>query len=113
MDNYIKDFNKYCASLNIRHNELAKELSEADLEQQDILHFLEFDTYDAVTMVKVTKRLKEVRVKRRAIKDELLVIQSVLGRIGKAPLSHVAPNKYTYKTAVLLDISDKKHIVTK
>ena len=111
--NYVGDFNKYCSSLNKRHNELVKALSEVDLEQQDILHFLEFDTYDAVTMMKVTKRLKEVRVKRREIKDELSTIQSVLTRIGKAPLAHEPQTIYTYKTAVLSDISSKKHIVTK
>lgn len=111
--NYVGDFNKYCSSLNKRHNELVKALSEVDLEQQDILHFLEFDTYDAVTMMKVTKRLKEVRVKRREIKDELDVIQSILCRIGKAPLAHKPKTMYTYKTAVLSDISSKTHIITK
>ena len=110
---YIRDFNKYNRSLNERHNKLVQELSQVDLEQQDILHFLEFDSYDAVTMMKVTKKLREVRGKRRIIKDELSEVQSVLERIGKAPLSHKTQSTYTYKTAVLSDISDKKHIVTK
>lgn len=110
---YIRDFNKYCQHIDKRYKELTEEMSKVDQEQDDILHFLELDTYDAVTMMKVTKRLKEVRARRREIKNEFTMVQAVHSRIGKPTLTNTVPKKYNYKTAVLKDISDKKHIVTK
>ena len=110
---YIRDFNEYCQQMNKRYQELVKELSEVDLEQEDILHFLELDTYNAVTMMKVTKRLKEVRSRRREIKNELAMVQPICSRIGKPTLTNTVPKRYNYRTDVLSGISDKKHIVTK
>ena len=110
---YIRDFNEYCQKINERYQELTEEMSKVDLEQEDILHFLELGTYNAATMMKVTKRLKEVRERRRKIKDEFVMVQAVHSRIGKPSLTNTVQKKYTYKTTVLQDISDKKHIVTK
>lgn len=110
---YIKDFNEYAEHINKRFAELSKELSSVDQEQDDILHFLEFETYNAVTMMKVTKRLKEVRAKRREIKHEFNAVCAVHSRLGKSTLTDTTQKRYTYKTEVLRDISSKKKIVTK
>ena len=110
---YIQDFNKYVEHINKRFAELSKELSSVDQEQDDILHFLEFETYNAVTMMKVTKRLKEVRAKRREIKHEFNMVCAVHSRLGKSTLTGTTQKRYTYKTEVLRDISSKKKIVTK
>ena len=110
---YIRDFNEYYQQIDKRHAELAAELSKVDQEQDDILHFLEFDTYNAVVMMKATKRLKEVRERRREIKNEFIMVNAVHSRLGKSELTTSIQKKYTYKTAVLRGISDKKHIVAK
>lgn len=108
----IEEFNQYLDTIRKRHAELNKELSEYDLEQEDILHFLELETYDAVTMVKVSKRLKEIRQKRREIKNELSMIQAIHARIGNNNLKYTTPNTYSFRTDILNDLVKKKKIVT-
>ena len=49
-----------------RRKELFEQLSQRNHEQQDLLHFLENEKYDAVVMVKIAKQIKENRLLRRA-----------------------------------------------
>ena len=111
--NYIEDFNQYVKRITDRNNELSQQLSRVDSEQDDILHFLELATYDAVTMMRVTKRLKEVRERRREIKNEIAIIQKICCRIGVANLKNNVQDTYTFKTNILYDISKQKKIITK
>ena len=110
---YIEQFNKYVSDINAKYKELFEQLSKVDSEQDDILHFLELETYDAITMMKTTKKLKVVREKRRQIKNELSVIQKIHDKLGCKNIKYVEPNTYTFKTDVLREITDKTKIVTK
>ena len=110
---YIEDFNKYVKEIKDKHDKLFEQLSNVDSEQEDVLHFLELTTCDAVTMMKATKRLKEIRKRRREIKDELAAIQKVHARLGNAVLSHTNPDIYTCRTDILNGISTRHPVVTK
>ncbi len=69
-------------ALNTEYEELSKAQSRIDLIQQDLLHFLENETFDAYTGYKVAVKLKKTRIQRREIKDRLGMIEDVRKRLG-------------------------------
>lgn len=99
MSTYIDEYNEYRNKIKQRLQELSALLSQADLEEQDLLHFLEFEKCDAITMVKTIKELKNIRIKRRVIKNEFEDLQRVSCRLGKE-LKTPNEKTYTYKTNV-------------
>lgn len=106
-EQYITDFNEYASKIQKRYKELNEELSEVDLEQQDILHYLENEKCSAVTMVKITKKLKDLREKRRVIKNELTVVSVVYARVGgssKLLKEPDIPTEYNYRTEIMKEI---------
>ena len=106
MNHYINDYNSYVEKMYKKQTELVSELSKVDKEQEDILHFIELEKYNAATMMKVTKKLKEVRAKRRVIKDELGEVQAICSRIK--PYNRKEEERTcTYKSEIL------KGVVTK
>lgn len=64
MLNFFQDIDKQI-------KEIENELSQKDLEQQDILHYIENNTLNAGKYAKVGKLLKQVREERRYIKNDL------------------------------------------
>ena len=54
-----------------RLEELTKQLSDVNLEISDFNHYLEFATFNASEGYCIARELKDLRVKRRVIKDEL------------------------------------------
>lgn len=97
---FVKDLTK-------RYNELSVLLSRYDNEEQDLLHFVENEKYDAVTMVKVAKELKEVRLARRVIKIELEQVQSMKDQLSQKNHEKFAKKTYVYKTDVLSNIAHR------
>ena len=96
---YIDEYNDYLNRIKLRQQELSSLLSQADLEEQDLLHYLEFEKCNAATLAKVIKELKTVRINRRVIKNEFEEIQKVRCRLGKE-LKETGEKTYTYKTNV-------------
>ena len=92
----------------IRRNELTAELQKCDLELSDIGHFIEFEKYDAIVMVKVAKKIKAVRGRRRAVKIELEQLQSMTDVVRKKDLEVFENKTYTYRTDIMKDIIDNK-----
>jgi hypothetical protein len=111
--NYIEDFNKYMHDIHKTGKELSDQLSKIDGEQEDILHFLELANYDAVTMVKVTKKLKEIRSQRREIKNNLAMIHKIQCKLGVHDLAYTVPDTYTCRSDVLSDFMHGKTIKTR
>lgn len=99
----VVKFNAYLSEIDKRKRELAKKESELDLKQQDILHFLETESYDAVIMVKATKKLKLLRQERRIVKQELSVVQTIYDRMKK-PIQEQKFVGGIYKTDVIKDL---------
>jgi len=100
---HADDWNNYINDLRKRYNELDGFKSKYDLAEQDILHYIEFERYDAVTGSKLLKKLKEIRIQRREIKTEYEELQSILGKVRNAGLNNYKrPQKtYTYRTVTL------------
>lgn len=57
--------------------ELQKKQSKCDKEQQEVLHYIENNSLNAVQSCKVVRLLKDIRYERRKIKDEIAIINSV------------------------------------
>lgn len=97
---YVKQYNTFFNELCETKKRLSNELSEVDLQQQDILHFLEFEKCDAVTMVKATKKLKLVRQKRREIKNKYQVVVIMCDRL-KSTIKNEDVTNGDYKTDII------------
>ena len=70
-----------------RENELISELHKIDHEFLDILHTIELEnSKDLYGGWKEYKRIRENREKRRTIKDELIIVENVLGEINPSCL---------------------------
>lgn len=63
-----------------RKDKLVDQLSTVDKEICDILHYIEFCNLNAAQGYKAYKMLKERRIKRRSIKNELQVVDIILGK---------------------------------
>ena len=61
-----------------RKEELCKQLSDVDKELSDINHYIEFCNLNAAQGYKAYKMIKERRIKRRTIKNELVVVETIL-----------------------------------
>ena len=55
----------------VYQNNLFKQLSQFDLMEQDVLHKIERDTFNAAQGYKLAKTLKDIRNKRRVVKNEI------------------------------------------
>lgn len=101
--NYREEYNKYRERLWARKRELEKQISEMDAKQQDILHILEFEKCDAVTMVKITKRLKTLRAERRVIKNEWIELDPVCHRLENKVKTKNEKHTYKYRTDIITE----------
>lgn len=71
VEDLLKYMLNFFQNINKQIKEIENELSKKDLEQQDILHYIENNTLNAGGYAKAGKLLKEVRADRRNIKDDL------------------------------------------
>lgn len=109
------------------YQEAIKDLSEADRETQDILHFIEFEKVDACAMSRAYKKLKIVRIKRRCAKNTIELLQplvewhnkygNVLIPLNKKTLPTIQASElsqetrtYHFRTNILKDITSKTHL---
>lgn len=63
-----------------RKDKLVDQLSTVDKEICDILHYIEFCNLNAAQGYKAYKMIKERRIRRRSIKNELQVLDTILGK---------------------------------
>lgn len=63
-----------------RKDELLSQLSKVDQELSDINHYIEFCNLNAAQCYKAYKMIKERRIKRRSIKNELEILRIILGK---------------------------------
>ena len=95
---------------------LLEEESNLDKQISDILHFLEFNTFSACEGYKLCKALKELRLKRREVKNELELINIINmhncthianGNTNKA-ISGIENKKYAPR--VLTELFEQRNI---
>lgn len=98
---WLSEFNDLQKRAAKRKEELCKELSKKDGEQEDILHYLEFKKCDAVITSKLVKKLKEIRKERRLIKEELEAVQRITQGINERKEKS---KDYKFRTNVVMEI---------
>lgn len=100
---YRKEYNEYRERLWARKRELEEKISEIDSKQQDILHYLEFEKCDAITMMKLTKRLKTLREERRVIKNEWIELEPVCQRLNNMVSTRKQKKECAYSTGIITE----------
>lgn len=76
----VENLNGLYDEANKRSEELTYELSKVDKELSDILHYIEFAKLNAAQGYKAYKMVKERRIKRRHIKNEMDVLAVILSQ---------------------------------
>ena len=95
-----------------RKDELLSQLSKVDQELSDVNHYIEFCNLNAAQGYKAYKMIKERRIKRRSIKNELQVIDIILGKkISETATDEIQKaiagmDKRTYEPRVMTELFD-------
>lgn len=76
----IKDLNGLAKDASDRKEELVQQLSKVDKELSDIEHYIEFSNLNAYQGYQAAKMIKDRRIIRRGIKNELTVINIILSK---------------------------------
>ena len=109
MTDINKLYTEFATQIDKRAKECAKAVAEYNHIEQDLLHLLENESCDAVTMVMIAKQLQENRRARRMDKICLEQIQSIKSTIpsltNKKNLTAFEEKTYTYKSDIISKIS--------
>lgn len=88
VDDFLKYMLNFFQNIDKQAQKISEELSQKDLERQDILHYIENIELNAAGYAKVGKLLKRVSMERREIKKELEKINCLKDKLA---------NKYNNK----------------
>lgn len=108
----VSGLNGLAAEALHRKEELINQLSEVDKELCDINHYIEFCNLNAAQGYKAYKMIKDRRVKRRSIKNELEVLNIILGKKLSESVTNEITNavsgmdKRIYEPRVLNELFD-------
>lgn len=108
----ISNMNGLVADAIKRKEALEKQLQNLEDERLDIEHYIEFQKLNAAQGYKASKELKDCRVKRRSVKNELAVIDIILNHkmseiVGNEVCKKIEElDKRTYKPRVRTDLFD-------
>ena len=83
VNTHIKAFNALVDQYQAAQSEYSRKLSEIDKKEQDLLHMLELEQLNAVKLVKIAKKLQEIRRERRHIKFEEQELTAISCKLGK------------------------------
>ena len=95
-----------------RKEELLNQLSNIDKELSDLLHYIEFCNLNAAQGYTAYKMVKERRIKRRSIKNELTVVETILTKkisesiIGELMKIVTELDQRTYEPRVITELFD-------
>lgn len=110
--NKISTLNGLADEALYRKDELTQQLRAVDQELSDIFHYIEFCNLNAAQGYKAYKMIKERRIKRRTIKNELEVVTAILNKkIGDGienEISKIVDNleTRTYEPRILKELFD-------
>ena len=108
----ITDLNGLATDALHRKEELYEELSFVDMELSDINHYIEFCNLNAAQGWKAYKMIKERRIKRRSIKNEIQILNIILDKkISDTVTNEILESmskmdKRTYEPRVLNELFD-------
>lgn len=101
-NNWIKEYNEFLKKVKERKKELEPQISNYDLQEQDILHYIEIKKCDAIISSKLMKKLKEIRQKRRIVKEEYNALKSISDSSRKSKYKNNPT--YEFNTSVVTDL---------
>lgn len=110
--NKITDLNGLATDALHRKEELREELSFIDKELSDINHYIEFCNLNAAQGWKAYKMIKERRIKRRSIKNEIQILNIILDKkISDTVTNEILESmskmdKRTYEPRVMNELFD-------
>ena len=64
----------------LKYNELKRQKVYLEGQMQDLYHVIEFSTFNVVDGYKLAKMLKDIRVQRREVKDEIDLLNPIIVR---------------------------------
>lgn len=100
----VNDFLNLILLARLERDKYIQELSAIDLEEQDILHYIEFNNFNAAQGYKLSKILKATREKRRAIKNKIAEYQKIVANSEDIDLDKLFENKpKSYTNKILKD----------
>lgn len=108
----ISGLNGLATEASERRTRLYQELSNIDKEIEDIEHYIEFKRFNAAQGWRMCSMLKERRVRRRSIKNEINTIDIILGHRIAESVSDKITNSVqkmdsrTYEPRVLKELYD-------
>ena len=108
----ISDLNGLASEALHRKDDLLSQLSKIDQELSDIDHYIEFVNLNAAQGYKAYKMIKDRRIIRRSIKNELEVLNIILGKkISETATDEIQKaisgmDKRTYEPRVLNELFD-------
>lgn len=108
----LSSLNGLVKDANNRKSILIKQLKELEDELLDIEHYIEFSSLNVVQGYKIEDELKQCRIKRRHVKNELLVLEIILEQnISDSVVEEVhkrigGMDKRTYKPRIRKDLFD-------
>lgn len=110
--NKITDLNGLATDALHRKEELCEEFSFVDRELSDINHYIEFCNLNAAQGWKAYKMIKERRIKRRSIKNEIQILNIILDKkISDTVTNEILESmskmdKRTYEPRVMNELFD-------
>lgn len=108
----VSDLNGLASEALHRKDNLLNQLSKVDQELSDINHYIEFCNLNAAQGYKAYKMIKDRRIIRRSIKNELDVLNTILGKkISETATDEIQKaisgmDKRTYEPRVLNELFD-------
>ncbi len=108
----VSDLNGLASEALHRKDDLLKQLSKVDQELSDINHYIEFVNLNAAQGYKAYRMIKDRRIIRRSIKNELDVLNIILGKkISETATDKIQKvisgmDKRTYEPRVLNELFD-------
>lgn len=79
VEKFVEQMNYFFTNIEKVNSDLKNRLRTKELEQDDLLHELEFSKLNAFELVKIASRLKKTRKERRDIKDKIEFIYTIKG----------------------------------
>lgn len=108
----VSDLNGLASEALHRKDNLLSQLSKVDQELSDINHYIEFVNLNAAQGYKAYKMIKDRRIIRRSIKNELDVLNIILGKkISETATDEIQKavsgmDKRTYEPRILSELFD-------
>lgn len=108
----ISDLNGLIKEVKTRKEQLMNQLHRFEDELMDIEHYIEFSNLNAAQGYKASKEIKECRMKRRSVKNELFVLDIILEQRTNEMISEEIQKRVqgldrrTYKPRVRKDLFD-------